>query len=94
MLMQEAEVRSSAGCTFVRTAATIWQALQVRSNATLVRSNVALHCILSGACARTQTRNERSQVRERSGIGSSAFDRKDYVRTYCRRLIFPETELN
>jgi hypothetical protein len=76
--MQEAEVRSSAGCTFVRTEATIWQALQVRSNATLVCSNVALHCALSGACARTQTRNERSQVHEHSGIGGSAFDRK-----YC-----------
>jgi hypothetical protein len=74
MLMQEAEVRSSAGCTFVRTNATIWQALQVRSNATLVRSNVALHCILSGACARTQTCNKHSQVRECSGIGGSVFD--------------------
>jgi hypothetical protein len=94
MLMQEAEVRSSAGCTFVRTEETIWQALQVRSNATLVRSNVALHCVLSRACAHTQTHNERSQVRERSRIGGSAFDHKDYVRTYCRRLIFPKTELN
>jgi hypothetical protein len=86
-LMQKAKVRSSAGCTFVRKEATIWQALQVRSN-------VALHRVLSGACARTQTRNERSQVCERSGIGGSAFDRKYYVRTNCRRLIFPETELN
>jgi hypothetical protein len=79
---------------FVRTEATMWQALQVRSNATLVRSNVVLHYVLSGACARTQKRNERSQVRERSGIRGSAFDRKYCVRTYCRRLIFPETKLN
>jgi hypothetical protein len=94
MLMQEAEVRSSARRTFLRIEATIWQALQVRSNATLVRSNVALHCVLSGACARTQTRNERSQVCEHSGIGGNAFDRKYCIRPYCRRLIFPETELN
>jgi hypothetical protein len=79
MLMQEAEVRSSVGYTFVRTKVTIWQALQVCSNVTLVRSNIALHYVLSGACARTQTRNEHSQVRERSGIGGSAFDYKDYV---------------
>jgi hypothetical protein len=44
MLMQEVEVRSSVGSTFVLTDATIWQALQVRLNATQVRSNVALHC--------------------------------------------------
>jgi hypothetical protein len=81
MLMQEAELRSSARCTFVRTEATIWQALQVRSNATQVHLNVALHCVLSGACARTQTRNERSLVCERSGIGGSAFDRKYCIRT-------------
>jgi hypothetical protein len=94
MLMQEAEVRSSVGCMFIRTKATIWQALQVRSNATQVRSNVAPHCVLSGACAHTQMRNERSQVCESSGIGGSAFDRKYFIRTYCQRLIFPETELN
>jgi hypothetical protein len=94
MLMQEAEVRSSVGCMFVRTDAIIWQALQVRSNAALVRSNIALHCVLSRACARTQTCNEHLQVRERSRIGGSAFDRKYYVRPYCRHLIFPETKLN
>jgi hypothetical protein len=94
MLMQEVEVRSSTRCTFIRTDATIWQALQVRSNTTLVRSNVALHCVLLRACAHMQTRNERSQVRERSGIGGSAFDCKYCVRPYCWRLIFPETELN
>jgi hypothetical protein len=77
MLMQEAEVRSSAGCTFVRIDATMWQALQVRSNATQVRSSVALHCVLSGTCSYMQMRNERSQARERFGIGGSAFDRKD-----------------
>lgn len=94
MLMQEAKVHSRVGCMFIHTEVTIWQALQVRSNATLVRSNVALHCVLSGACVRTQTRNERSQVRERSGIGGSAFNYKDCVRMYCRRLIFLETKLN
>jgi hypothetical protein len=82
-------VRSSTGCTFVRIEATIWQALQVCSNTTQVCSNVALHCVLLGACARTQTRNERSQVRECSEIGGSAFDGKYYVRTYCQCLIFP-----
>jgi hypothetical protein len=71
MLVQKAEVRSSAGSTFVCTDATIWQALQVCSNVTQVRSNVALHCFLLGTCTRTQTRNERSQVRERYGIGDS-----------------------
>jgi hypothetical protein len=87
-------VRLSVGCTFVRTDATIWQALQVRSNATQVRSNVALHCVLSRTCARTQMRNERSQACECSGIGGSAFDCKDCVRPYCWCLIFLETELN
>jgi hypothetical protein len=60
-----------------------------------VRSNVAAALLfLSGACARTQRRDERSQVRERSGIGGSAFDHKDCVRPHCRHLIFqkPETE--
>jgi hypothetical protein len=66
MLMHEAEVCSSVGSKFDRTDATIWQALQVRSNATQVRLNVALHCILSGTCACMQTRNERLQVRERT----------------------------
>jgi hypothetical protein len=88
MLMQEAEVRSSAGSTFVRTDATIWQALQVRSNATQVRSIVALHCFLARARACTHMHNERSEVRERSGIGDSVFDRKNCVRLHCRRLIF------
>jgi hypothetical protein len=67
--------------------------LQVRSFATQVRSNATLHCVfVRGACARTQTRDERSQLRERSGIGGSAFDRKNCVRPHCRRLKFPETE--
>jgi hypothetical protein len=30
---------------------------------------------LSGACARKQMRDERSQLRERPGIGGNAFDR-------------------
>jgi hypothetical protein len=64
---------------FDLTDSTIWQALQVRSNATQVHSNVALHCFLSGTCACMQTRNERSQVRERYGIGPSVFDRKNYI---------------
>jgi hypothetical protein len=64
--MHEVEVRSSAGSRFDCIDATIWQALQVRLNATQVRSNVALHCILLGTCARMQTRNERLQVRERT----------------------------
>jgi hypothetical protein len=88
MLVQEVEVRSSTGSTFVRTDATIWEALQVRSNATQVCSNVALHCFLVGTCARTQTCNEHSLVCERYGIGDSAFDRKNCVRPHCRRLIF------
>jgi hypothetical protein len=79
MLIQEAEVRSSTGSTFVCTDTTIWQALQVRLNATQVRSNLALHYVLSGTCARTQMCDKHSQVRECSGIGGSAFDRKDYV---------------
>jgi hypothetical protein len=80
--MQAAEVRSSIGFTIDRPQATIWQALQVRSNATEVRSNVALHCFLSGTCARTQVHNERSQVCERYGIGSLALDRKYYDRSH------------
>jgi hypothetical protein len=79
MLMREAEVHSSAGSTFDHIDTTIWQALQLRSNATQVRSNVALHSFLARTCAPMQTRNKRSQVRERYGIGDSAFDRKKCV---------------
>jgi hypothetical protein len=86
MLMQEAEVHSSTGITIDRTQATIWQALQVRSNATEVCSNVALHCFLSGMCARTQMRKKRLQVYKRYGIGSSALDHKYYDQSHC--LIF------
>jgi hypothetical protein len=39
-------------------------------------------------CARTQKRCARTQMRERPGIGGSAFDRKYCVRPHCRRLIF------
>jgi hypothetical protein len=37
-------------------------------------------------------RDERSQLRERPGIGGSAFDRKYCVQSHYRRLIFQETE--
>jgi hypothetical protein len=37
-------------------------------------------------------RDERSQLRERPGIGGSAVDRKYCVRPHCQRLIFLETE--
>jgi hypothetical protein len=84
--MQQVEVRSSAGIMIDHTQATIWQALQVHSNATEVCLNVALHCFLLGTCTRTQTRNERSQVCEHYGIGSSALDRKYYDQSHC--LIF------
>jgi hypothetical protein len=65
-------MHKSAGITIDRTQATIWQALLVRSNATELRSNVALHCFLSGMCTRMQVCNERSQVCKRYGIGSIA----------------------
>jgi hypothetical protein len=42
--------------------------------------------------ARTQARGARTQMRERPGIGGSAFDRKYCVRPHCRRLICPGTE--
>jgi hypothetical protein len=72
----------------VRTDATIWQALQVRSNAIQVHLNIALHYFLAGTCARTLTHNKHLQVRERYGIGNSVFDRKNCVRLHCRHLIF------
>jgi hypothetical protein len=62
--------------------------LQMRSNVIHVRSNVEEHCVMSGGRARTQRRDGRSQLRERPGIGGSAFDRKNCVRPHCRRLIF------
>jgi hypothetical protein len=76
MLMQEAEVRSSAG-----------QHVRSQSNKNMA---VFLKCVrpqlecvrtqrctasLSGVRARTQMRDGRSQVRECPGIGGSAFDR-------------------
>jgi hypothetical protein len=64
----------------------------VRLNATQVRSNAELHCVFVRACARSQMRDERSQLRERPGIGGSAVDRKYCVRPHCQRLIFLETE--
>jgi hypothetical protein len=80
--------------------------LQMRSNVIHVRSNAEEHCVMSGACARTQKRCActqkrcartqmrcaRTQMRERPGIGGSAFDRKYCVRPHCRRLIYPGTE--
>jgi hypothetical protein len=50
---------------------------------------------LSGVRARTQARCARTQTRERSGIGGSAFDRNEgaFDRTVCS-LNFPETEQN
>jgi hypothetical protein len=89
--MLEAEVRSSAGqyvrshrcrnvagcCTYVQT------------NTGKFKRRAALH---SCQGLELHAREGRSQVRERSGIGGSAFDRKFCVRPHCRCLIFQEVE--
>jgi hypothetical protein len=63
--------------------------VHVRSNATEVRSTAELHCVsVRYFAARTQAREGRSQLRERAGIGNSAFDRKNCVQPHCRCLIF------
>jgi hypothetical protein len=59
----------------------LMQAAEVRSTATNVRSTAEENC--QRGCARTQTRDELARRRARSGIGGSAFDRKDYVRPHC-----------
>jgi hypothetical protein len=100
MLMQVAEVRSSAG-QHVRSHSSKNMAVFlkcVRPQHRCVRPQKST-ASLSGVRARTQMRDgrtqmrgARTQMRERPGIGGSAFDRKYCVRPHCRRLICPGTE--
>jgi hypothetical protein len=107
MLMQVAEVRSSAG-QHVRSHSSKNLAVflkYVRPQLKCVRPQKST-ASLSGVRARTQMRDGRTQTREvlarrrevlarrceRPGIGCSAFDRKYCVRPHCRRLICPGTE--
>jgi hypothetical protein len=94
MLMQEAEVRSSAG-QHVRSHSSKNMAVFlkcVRPQLEYVRTQ---RCTapLSRVRARTQMRDGRSQLREHPGIGSSAFDSKHCVRPHCRCLMCPETKI-
>jgi hypothetical protein len=66
----------------------MWQFCRcVRTHQSRVRTQNCTASLSRGR-ARTQRRDGRSQLRERPGIGGSAFDRKNYVRPHCRRLIF------
>jgi hypothetical protein len=94
MLMLEAEVRLSVG-QYVHShiCKKMWQAIArafERNSGAFERSTVLRPC--QELRARTQTRSERSQVRERLRIGSCAFDHKFCVRPHCRRLIFQKPE--
>jgi hypothetical protein len=93
MLMQVAEVRSSAG-QHVRSHSSKNMAVFlkcVRPQHRCVRPQKST-ASLSGVRAHTQMRGARTQMRERPGIGGSAFDRKYCVRPHCWRLICPGTE--
>jgi hypothetical protein len=65
-------------------AARIWQfyASAFDRNEGAFDRSTALRLCQRG-CARTQTRDELARRRARSGIGGSAFDRKDCVRPHC-----------
>jgi hypothetical protein len=100
MLMQVAEVRSSAG-QHVRSHSSKNLAVFlkcVRPQFMCVRPQKST-ASLSRVRARTQMRDGRMQTREvlarrreRPGIGCGAFDRKYCVRPHFRRLICPGTE--
>jgi hypothetical protein len=73
----------------------MWQAVAPtfeRNSGTFDRRAALRLC--QGLGARTQARDRRSQVRERPGIGGSAFDRKSCVRPHCRCLIFQKHKQN
>jgi hypothetical protein len=95
MLMQEAEVRSSAGqhvrshrCSNIAGSASAFE-----HNTGAFECSTALRSYQELVLARRRVTSVRRYA-NRSGIGGSTFDRKDCVRSHCRRLIFqkPKTE--